>query len=155
MFFLTCKCCTWSLISLLCTHSAAVCFQEELDGLRSVLRNCPHLQHLNISGVHVHSQELQTSLIDVLVSQNISGNIPYCNDYHSVGVLTSVLISKDTAFKMWVPYCNHLVFFFIKKNIMVHVDFFPFVSCMIEWPSIAVHSYINYKMHGLFIFKIF
>jgi len=44
--------------------------------LEQVLRNCRHLEELNLAGVHIHSEDLGTSLVNVLTSVDISRTYP-------------------------------------------------------------------------------
>ncbi|XP_045168754.2 F-box/LRR-repeat protein 18-like isoform X1 [Mercenaria mercenaria] len=46
--------------------------KEELEGLDLVLKNCRNLQHLNISGVHVHENGPDRTLMDVLTQHDIT-----------------------------------------------------------------------------------
>ncbi|XP_052798741.1 F-box/LRR-repeat protein 18-like [Mya arenaria] len=46
--------------------------KKEISALSGVLGNCRHLEHLNLSGVHIHGEDLGTSLVTVLTSHDIS-----------------------------------------------------------------------------------
>ncbi|WAQ94716.1 FXL18-like protein [Mya arenaria] len=46
--------------------------RKEISALSGVLGNCRHLEHLNLSGVHIHGEDLGTSLVTVLTSHDIS-----------------------------------------------------------------------------------
>ncbi|KAL4222763.1 F-box domain [Mactra antiquata] len=71
------------------TSGCRVWGQGELNGLNSVLGLCHSLQDLNLAGIHLHEEDTESSLVDVLIRHNIS-------EFKSLALSVCSLVARTT-----------------------------------------------------------